>query len=195
MLAWVGANEDQPVMAPVSVAKMVRLEQFTAAYAEVDPITGAVRLMDPSAKLDALMDLLDDTEGQVVVFTKFKQMVPLIRSRLHHAHISHAILTGDTPQMLRGESVDNFQCGIQRVFVGTIAAGGVGITLTAADTVVFLDRDWSPAMNAQAEDRLHRQGQKNAVHVIDIIASDTVDRRKGESLQLKWSWIRKMLGE
>ena len=61
------------------------------------------------------------------------------------------------------------------MFAGTIAAGGVGITLTAASTVVFLDRSWSPAINAQAEDRLHRIGQKDAVQVVDIMARGTVD--------------------
>lgn len=196
MISWVGANEDQPVIAAVSVAKLTRMEQFTAAYAEIDPLSGKVKLSEPSAKLDALMQLIEDNpEQQIVVWSKFSQVIKLAAKRLEAHNISHAVLTGDTPQDRRGALIERFQAGETQVFLGTIRAGGVGVTLTAAWTEVFLDREWSPADNAQAEDRLHRNGQKNAVHVIDIIARDSVDRRKGERLELKWSWVKRVLGE
>jgi SWI/SNF-related matrix-associated actin-dependent regulator 1 of chromatin subfamily A len=79
------------------------------------------------------------------------------------------------------------------VFAGTIGAGGVGITLTAASTVVFLDRAWSPSQNLQAEDRLHRIGQKNAVQVIDIVAEGTIDSARNQKIKLKWEWLKQIL--
>jgi SWI/SNF-related matrix-associated actin-dependent regulator 1 of chromatin subfamily A len=71
----------------------------------------------------------------------------------------------------------------------------VGITLHAASTVIFLDRNWSPALNQQAEDRLHRIGQREAVQVIDIMARDTVDLGRRQMLEQKWDWIRRLLGD
>ena len=86
-----------------------------------------------------------------------------------------------------------FQNGEVPIFLGTIAAGSEGINLTAANTVVFLDRDWTPARNSQAEDRLHRIGQDNAVQVLDIVAKGTVDLYKDRKLSMKKYYIKKML--
>jgi SNF2 family DNA or RNA helicase len=155
-----------------------------------------VRLTDPSAKLDALMEVLDaNPEKQFVVFSQSKQVVKLFEKRLHSKNIPYGILTGDTPQADRGNMVAAFQRGELRVFTGTIQAGGVGITLTAASTVVFLDRSWSPSINKQAEDRLHRIGQKEAVQVIDIVARNTVDLGKLTKLEAGWRFIKMLLGD
>lgn len=195
LIAWVGQHESQPLVAPVVIAQLVRLQQFAVAYADVDS-DGSVYLAEPSSKLDALMQILEDNpDEQIVVFSQFKQLVRLLESRLQKGGISYVTLTGDTPQSERGQVVSDFQEGKVRVFVGTIAAGGVGITLHAASTVVFLDRAWSPAYNQQAEDRLHRIGQKNAVQVIDIMARNTVDLGRRQMLEMKWDWIKRLLGD
>jgi len=188
-LAWVGEHENEPIAAPVVIARLQRLRMFAGAYAE--RFEGHVRLTEPSAKLDALDDILADTEGPVVVFSMFRQMIDLASARIKEPH---SVLTGKTPQAQRGQMVGDFQDGTTNVFLGTIPAGGVGITLHRASTVVFLDRSWSPADNVQAEDRLHRIGQKNAVQVILLAAENTVDQQVEAKLELKWSWIRKMLG-
>lgn len=195
MIAWIGEHEEELLAAPVVIAQLTRLQQFSCAYAEMNPENGRVRLTEPSSKIDALMEVLDETEGQVVVFSRFKQLVTLVGRRLGAKSISYVTLTGDTPQEERAGVVSRFQQGRARVFVGSIAAGGVGITLHAASTIVFLDRDWSPALNSQAEDRLHRIGQKNAVQVIDIVARNTVDLGRMQRLELKAEWIRMILGD
>lgn len=194
-LAWVGEHEDSPIMASVVVAQMVRLQQFAVANADV--IDDRVVLSDPSSKLDALMEIIDDNpDKQFVVFSQFKQLVNLAAARLDKAGVTNVVLSGDTPQAVRNTLEDDFEAGKYRVFVGVIAAGGVGLTLTAADTVIFLDRSWSPMDNAQAEDRLHRDGQKsNAVHVIDIMARNTIDLGRHQDLKRKWSWIKALLGD
>lgn len=192
MIAWIGEQKDEMLPAPVVIAQLTRLQQFSIAFAEYDE-KGKVRLREPSTKLDAVMELIDETDEQIVVFSRFKQCIRLLEQRLVKAKISHVTLTGDTKD--RRLAVEKFQNGDARVFAGTIAAGGVGITLTAASRIVFTDREWSPALNSQAEDRLHRIGQKNAVQVIDIIARDTVDLGKMQRLELKASWIKMILGD
>jgi SNF2 family DNA or RNA helicase len=194
MIAWIGEQEDEVLPAPVVIAQLTRLQQFSVAFAEYSD-DGRIRLTEPSSKLDALMEVLDETEEPVVVFSRFKQLVRLIERRLDDKAISYSSLTGDTGATERSASVRRFQEGLCRVFVGTIGAGGIGITLTRASTVVFTDRDWSPALNAQAEDRLHRIGQKNAVQVIDIVARNTVDLGKNQTLATKKEWIRAILGD
>jgi SNF2 family DNA or RNA helicase len=195
MIAWIGEQEEDVLPAPVVVAQLTRLQQFACAYAEMDD-QGRVRLSEPSSKLDALMDVLDEAGSEsVVVFSRFRSLIDLLVVRLTKAGISHVAFTGDTPQAHRAHLVDQFQDGHARVFAGTIGAGGVGLTLTAASTVVFIDREWSPAANGQAEDRLHRIGQQNAVNVIDVIARNTVEPKKMRTLETKRDWIRRMLGD
>lgn len=194
MLAWVGEFDDKPIAAPMAIAKLVRLQQFAGAYADVDS-AGNVKLIDPSAKLDALMERLKDTDGKIVVFSQFKQMINLLEARLKKKDYQFVKLTGDTPQAVRGSLISKFQEGDAQVFAGTIGAGGVGITLTASSQMHFLDRSWSPALNWQAEDRCHRIGQPNAVQVIDYIAKGTVDLGKQQRLEVRSEWLRKLLGD
>jgi SNF2 family DNA or RNA helicase len=196
MIAWIGKQEEELLAAPVVIAQLTRLQQFSCAFADFDPATGKVRLQEPSSKLDALMQLLEDNpDKQVVVFSRFKSFCHMALRRLRKDGITCVELTGDIPHKDRAGAIKRFQDGRARVFVGSIAAGGVGITLTAASTVVFVDRDWSPALNVQAEDRLHRHGQKDAVQVIDIVARNTVDLGRMQRLELKKAWIRRILGD
>lgn len=234
MLTWVGEHDDEPVVAPVVIAQLTRLQQFSDAYGEIQLVKkrqkidltpqaqarllekGVLKpnkdgslpsfmweeyeephmfLAEPSTKLDAVMQILDSTVEQVVIFSQFSQVIKLLGKRLEKANISHGLFIGDTPTDERGKIIQNFQNGKLKVFAGTIAAGGVGITLTAASTIIFIDRSWSASMNRQAEDRLHRIGQKNAVQVIDIISRGTLDAQRKEEIDLHWSWILKLLGE
>lgn len=196
MLAWVGNWPDEkPIAAPVAIAKMVRLQQFSATYADVQD-DGSVQMTWPSAKLDALMDDINDSQEQLVVFSMFKGTLRLLAAALDDEGITYAIVTGDdsNPQHRR-ESVERFQSGDARIFLGTIAAAGEAITLTAASTVYFTDRDWSPSINDQAESRLYRAGQPNMVHVIDLIGKDTIDLGKEDRLSTKKEWHRRLLGD
>lgn len=216
-------GELTPLVAQQTVVQLTRLQQLAVAYpGEIETKqvkvklkqprrhmrTGElitheyrektiVHLTDPSAKLDAIMEILEDADDrkQFVIFSQFKQAVNLLKVRLDAAGISSVVLTGDTPQTVRGSLVEQFQAGKARVFVGTIKAGGVGLTLTAASTIIFIDREWSPALNRQAEDRLHRIGQRNTVQIIDLVARNTVDLGRHQNINKKWSWIEQLLGD
>lgn len=203
MLTWVGEHEDEAVAAPVVIAQLTRLQQFSDAYGQISTDTKIIggepkvfmRLAEPSTKIDAVLEIVNSTAEPIVVFSQFSQVIELLRARLDKLGISNGIFIGSTSAGDRGKIIENFQAGKLRVFAGTIAAGGVGITLTRSSTVVFIDRSWSPSQNIQAEDRLHRIGQQNAVHVIDIISRDTIDAKRIEQINMSWAWIRKLLGE
>lgn len=206
LLAWVGEKQNQPLIANIAIAQMVRLQQFTLGYGEIVPKTitrkngdvetvNELRLQEPSVKLDAMMDLLEDLgNAQAIVFSTSKQAINMAKIRLDNAKIPTSIITGDITDAIRRKHISDFQEGKTRVLVSTIRAGGVGMNLQNASNVIFLDRDWSPAKNMQAEDRSHRMGQKNPVNIYDIIAKKTIDQKKHTTIEKKWEWIRDTIG-
>jgi len=205
MIAWLETQDGtKPLAAPVVIAQLIRLQQFALAYADVsydgETGSGRVTLTEPSAKLDALFQIIDDLgEGlpdePLVIYSNFKQAIYLVEQRLKDRGLEYCRITGDDSGEVRRHAVDNFQAGVSNIFLGTIGAGSEGITLTRSSTVIFLDRDWTPARNAQAEDRLHRIGQDEAVQVIDIVAKRTVDQYRMKRLEMKKEWIRRMLDD
>lgn len=196
MITWLGEHEDQVMAAPVVIAQLTRLQQFALASMDWNESVGKWRMCDPSAKLDALMQIIEGNPGeQIVVFSQFKTMIKLLEERLKKARITSSMLTGDVPQSERGKLIDEFQAGKTQIFGATIATGSEGITLTSASTIVFLDRSWKPSANDQAESRCHRIGQKSAVQIIDLMAEDTVDLGRKQHIELKAKWIKQLLGE
>jgi SNF2 family DNA or RNA helicase len=141
-----------------------------------------------SGKLEALMELLDTllSEGRkVLVFSQFTSMLALIEAELRARAVAYALLTGDTSD--RDAQVADFQQGRVGVFLISLKAGGVGLNLTAADTVIHYDPWWNPASENQATDRAWRIGQTQPVFVYKLIARGTLEekiqdmqRRKGD---------------
>lgn len=159
-------------------------------------VSTEVRLADPSSKIDAAIEVIQSTGRQMVFFSQFAQVIDLFAERLKKHKISHAKYTGATNAKDRLEAVDQFSNGRIQIFAATLRAGGTGLDgLQVASDVGFFDRDWSHSTNSQAIGRLHRIGQKNAVQVIDFIASGTLERKRMEKITMEWSWIRELLGE
>jgi len=131
-----------------------------------------------SAKLDTLLDLLDTllSEGRsVLVFSQFTSMLALIGAALDERGIGFVRLTGDTAD--RSAPVEAFQQGKASVFLISLKAGGVGLNLTAADTVIHYDPWWNPASENQATDRAWRIGQDQPVFVYKLIAQGTLEEK------------------
>ncbi|MCB1230196.1 MAG: DEAD/DEAH box helicase [Verrucomicrobiae bacterium] len=131
-----------------------------------------------SAKLDLLMELLPDMveEGRrVLIFSQFAQMLALIEKALDKKKIRYQTLTGATKD--RGELCDRFQAGKVPVFLISLRAGGTGLNLTAADTVIHYDPWWNPALESQATDRAYRIGQQNPVFVYKLISQGTIEEK------------------
>jgi superfamily II DNA or RNA helicase len=134
---------------------------------------------DPSAKLELLDELLGeaiDGEHRVLVFSQFVSMLHLVRDRLDARKLSYCYLDGSTKR--RQEEVNRFQNDDTiPVFLISLKAGGVGLNLSAADTVIHFDPWWNPAVEAQATDRAHRIGQTRVVTAYKLIARDTVEEK------------------
>ncbi len=136
----------------------------------------AVVAQGNSAKLEALMELLENLveEGRrVLVFSQFTSMLQLIEQELVEKKYDYLKLTGQTQN--RQALVDQFQQGTMPIFLISLKAGGTGLNLTKADTVIHYDPWWNPAVEDQATDRTHRIGQENPVFVYKLIASGTVE--------------------
>jgi superfamily II DNA or RNA helicase len=131
-----------------------------------------------SAKLELLEELLQDAidDGhRILVFSQFATMLGLIQDSLKAMTLDHCYLDGSTRN--RQAEIDRFQTGKVPVFLISLKAGGVGLNLTAADTVIHYDPWWNPAVEAQATDRAHRIGQNRTVQVYKLITRGTVEER------------------
>jgi SNF2 family DNA or RNA helicase len=136
------------------------------------------RSVQQSAKLELLMDLVPEMveEGRkILIFSQFTTMLELIENALSEHHIEYSKLTGKTRD--RDTQIDQFQQGDKPVFLISLKAGGVGLNLTAADTVIHYDPWWNPAVENQATDRAHRIGQDKAVFVYKLITEQTVEEK------------------
>lgn len=153
------------------------------------------RHMMALAKSDAVVDHLIEIDHPVVVMAHHKNVVEKIRSALSAAGRTVVTLTGDMNAADRQASVEAFQNGEADVFVGTIGAAGVGITLTRASHVVFAELDWVPGAISQAEDRCHRIGQQSSVLVQHIVVDGSIDARLAETLVSKQAVLDKALDD
>jgi SNF2 family DNA or RNA helicase len=168
-----------------ALTKLLRLKQITGTPA----CFGAP---DESAKLDLLMDVLDEIgdDNKVVVFTHFRGVATAIENRLVAAKIPYARFTGAESDVERTTARRAFQtlsiaAGGPRVLLCSYGVATEGITLTAASHAVMVDKLYVPALQSQAEDRLHRVGQKDNVTIIELFAKNTIDTRIEKILATK----------
>jgi SNF2 family DNA or RNA helicase len=156
----------------------------------------SIKAVKESAKLDALMELLDELLGgghRVLLFSQFTSMLELIEKELAGRQIGYAKLTGETRD--REKPVKSFQSGAVPLFLISLKAGGTGLNLTAADTVVHYDPWWNPAVETQATDRAHRIGQDKPVFVYKLIVSGSVEEKIAKLQASKAALARGILGE
>jgi len=131
-----------------------------------------------SAKLDRLMEMLPaliEDGRRILLFSQFTSMLALIETALREAGIDYVLLTGDTRD--RETPIRTFQSGAVPLFLISLKAGGVGLNLTAADTVILYDPWWNPAVEEQAADRAHRIGQEKPVFVYRLVALASIEEK------------------
>ncbi|MGI9243429.1 MAG: SNF2-related protein, partial [Verrucomicrobiales bacterium] len=155
---------------------LLRLRQTCCHLRLIDAESDAT-----SGKLEALRTLVNEAlEGghRVLIFSQFVNMLALIRESLDSDGLRYAYLDGSTPADQRAAQVKAFQAGDDLpIFLISLKAGGYGLTLTAADTVIHFDPWWNPAVENQATDRAHRIGQQNPVTAYKLITTGTIEER------------------
>lgn len=176
------------LQSPNVLSQLNRLRQICVATPEVlshdfdakqNRMVYSIRLVEPSRKLDEVMEVLkelDDPSQKIVVFSNFRDPLELLEARLEKAGIGYVHMRqADNENVRYRKWHDDFSAPRNQVFLSTLDLGGESINLTQAQYLIFLDRSWSPRAMMQAVGRVYRPGQRHAVEVIYIQAKKTVD--------------------
>ncbi|MCE5286891.1 MAG: DEAD/DEAH box helicase [Pelosinus sp.] len=149
-----------------------------------------------SGKLEVLTEIVKEavTAGhKILLFSQFTGMLALIKEKLAKLDVSYYYLDGSTAAEERMKLVHSFNAGAKDVFLISLKAGGTGLNLTGADTVIHFDPWWNPAVEDQATDRAYRIGQKNAVQVYKFIAKNTIEEKIYELQKKKQEMIDSLI--
>lgn len=151
-----------------------------------------------SAKFEQLLEILREAKlagRRVLIFSQFTKMLELIGKQLSRQGRSFFYLDGQTPPEDRVEICHRFNNGDRDLFLISLRAGGTGLNLTGADTVILYDIWWNPAVEEQAADRAHRIGQKNVVQVIKLVAQGTIEEKMNELQEKKRDLIEAIIDQ
>jgi len=177
------------------ITQLMRLQQITCGHFVADD--GTTQEIKNN-RITELMDVLDETEGKAIIWGHWQKDIQNIVSEIEKVHGPGSVVDyyGLTPQEDRQDNIRKFQSDPKcRFMVGTPSTGGYGITLTAANTVIYYSNGYDLEKRLQSEDRAHRIGQKKNVTYIDIIAEKTVDEKIVKSLRKKINIASEVLGE
>jgi SNF2 family DNA or RNA helicase len=177
-----------------ALSKLSKLQQVTSGFVHIE---GVPMLLEPESnpRLECLMDQIENVEGQFIIWAIYIEEIEQIRAALEKKGITHVAYYGAVKDKDRETAVDDFQCGRARAFVGQPKAGGIGLTLHAAETVYYYSNNFSHVVRQQSEDRAHRIGQHKNVVYVDLCAVDTVDEKIARALQNKEEVAAVVLGD
>lgn len=186
------------LIAKTNLSAQTRLLQLAAASVSIEKVdpddvtTWRWTLREPSPKLDVLEEVLDElgllTVGYdgppVLIAAEHLQLVKLAAARLTKLGVRHALITGEVAELDRQRALDDLNARRIRALLFTNAAGGVGLNMAAADTIINIQRSWSLVTERQKEDRPHRPGAEihDQIRIIDIVTRDTVEEVQTERL-------------
>ncbi len=157
------------------LAALTRLRQICC-----HPSTFIENYNGGSGKLDLLLEVIEEAmanDHRILVFSQFTSMLKIIEEELQKVGIHYFYLEGSTPITERNDYVKRFNSGEGDIFLISLKAGGTGLNLVGADTVIHYDPWWNPAVEEQATDRVYRIGQKNNVHVIKLLTKNTIEEK------------------
>lgn len=157
------------------LAALTRLRQICC-----HPSTFIDNYQGGSGKLELLMEIIPEAianDHRILVFSQFTSMLRIIENELKELEIPYFYLEGATATQDRNDYVKRFNAGEGKVFLISLKAGGTGLNLTGADTVIHYDPWWNPAVEDQATDRAYRIGQQNKVHVMKLITKGTIEEK------------------
>ena len=178
-----------------ALTQLMRLHQITCGHFSADD--GTTQPIKNN-RIDELMDVLEEIEGKAIIWAHYQYDINTIIKEIEKVHGPGSIVDyyGLTPQDKRQGNIKKFQEDDKcRFIVGTPQTGGYGITLTAANTVIYYSNGYDLEKRLQSEDRAHRIGQKKSVTYVDILADETVDEKIVKSLRKKINIASEVLGE
>ena len=176
------------------MTQLLRMQQVLSGHTKSDE-GNVIEVKDN--RLNELMDCLEEVEGKTIIWSRFRYDVKRIEAALSQLHGHHSVVSyfGDTTDEARSTAIEKFQNGKAQYFVGNPQTGGMGITLTAAQNVIYFANSFDLAVRTQSEDRAHRIGQKNNVTYIDLICEGTIDERIVKALRNKMDIASVVMGE
>jgi len=177
---WVRADGEIDIFTALTVIN--KLQQITSGFILEDGMP--TQMTEGKPRLDLLKEVLEDTEGQVIIWARFREEIASLVRELSPDY-TYVQYHGGVKDKDRETAVDLFQSGEARLFIGNAAAAGTGLTLHAAETAIYYSSSYSLEERLQSEDRCHRIGTKNPVVYIDLVASGTIDERIAATLQAK----------
>jgi len=178
-----------------TLTQLMRLQQITCGHFTADD--GATQPI-ANNRITELMDVLEETEGKAIIWAHYQYDMTSIINAVSKKYGEESIVDyyGLTPQEKRQPNIKRFQDDPKcRFIVGTPSTGGYGITLTAANTVIYYSNGYDLEKRLQSEDRAHRIGQKKSVTYVDLMADDTVDEKIVQALRKKINIASEVLGE
>ncbi len=178
-----------------ALTQLMRLHQITCGHFTADD--GTTQRI-PNNRISELMDVLDEIEGKAIIWAHYQWDIKDIIKEIVKVHGPGSVVDyyGLTPQDERQSNIKSFQTDDKcRFLVGTPQTGGYGITLTAANTVIYYSNGYDLEKRLQSEDRAHRIGQSKSVTYVDLICDDTVDEKIVKSLRKKINIASEVLGE
>ena len=189
------AIKGKTVTAPHVLTQLMRLHQITCGHMKLDDNT----VVDiKNNRMSELLDTLDETSGKVIIWANYIYDIEKIVKELIKKYGDESVVDyyGAINSETRQKNIEDFQNNPNcRFFVGNPQTGGYGITLTAANTVIYYSNGYDLEKRLQSEDRAHRIGQKNIVTYIDFIAPKTVDEKIRKALRKKINIASEILGE
>ena len=179
-------HEDEIMSVQIALTKMLRLHQILCGSFTTDE---GETIKIPNYRINALEEVLSETSGKVIIWANYLQNIADIQELLakNYGEESFVTYTGATSSDDRVEAIRLFQNANSpvRFFIGNVQTAGRGITLTAANTVVYYSNSYSLEMRQQSEDRAHRVGQTNPVTYVDLVARDSLDEKIIQALLAK----------
>lgn len=161
---------DRIMLLPNPLTELIRLRQVTS-----NPNILTSKNIT-NVKYDRIVDILESTTDKIIIFSNWTKVINPLYIKLSSLGYNPALVTGESKDPIL--EMNKFQSdNTCKVILGTTPALGTGYTLTAANTVIFIDEPWSKAIKDQAEDRCHRIGTKGTVNIITLICKDTIDER------------------
>ena len=177
------------------LTQLMRLHQITCGHFTADD--GTTQLL-PNNRISELMNILEETEGKAIIWANYQHDISEIKKNISKEYGEESVVDyyGLTPQEDRQNNIQRFQNNPEcRFILGTPQTGGYGITLTAANTVIYYSNGYDLEKRLQSEDRAHRIGQKKAVTYVDLMAEKTVDEKIVKALRKKINIASEVLGE